>query len=152
MKTDPYQEIVRYLHEEQGIKVERLGPDSRILDDLGVDGDDAAELIEHLHTRFQTDFAALGDHWLEYFNHEGMSLRGCFWMIASFGVAAALSIPISILLRLSEAMSIALMITLWISVIFAIGRLPTKRRQKAITIKQLAEAVQNGAWHHESQL
>lgn len=43
-------------------------PESRLLSDLGLDGDDAGELIEALSKRF--DISWEGFHWLRYFGDE----------------------------------------------------------------------------------
>ena len=53
---------------EMGIRPAELTPDTRIVHDLGCDGDDAAELLERFSEEFEVDLSGL--QWNRYFNDE----------------------------------------------------------------------------------
>ncbi|WP_158212194.1 hypothetical protein [Sphingomonas dokdonensis] len=48
--------MLHLLVDVQGVPARKATLDARIVHDLGVDGDDAAELFDELHKRFGTDF------------------------------------------------------------------------------------------------
>ncbi len=52
--------------------------DSRLQDDLGLDGDDAFELFEKFEKKFETDCSALWSQWDSHFGPEGASPR---WLL-----------------------------------------------------------------------
>jgi hypothetical protein len=68
--TDIQTELRRLLIEEQGVPAFKVTGEARILQDLGVDGDDAAELFREIQTRFGTDLTALQAEWTDYFRSE----------------------------------------------------------------------------------
>ena len=145
MEPDPYAEIVRYLHEEQGCKLERLTPDARILQDLGVDGDDAGDLFEHLHKEFGTDFSAI-EQWTTYFNHEGYSMRGgCLGLGATMLVAAGIAISITTHFNLANAWGYAITLIIGVVIIVILSRM-IPDTHKPITIAELVAAVEAGVW------
>lgn len=145
MQRKPYEEIVRYLHEEQGCKLERLTPDARILQDLGVDGDDAGDLLEHLHQKFGTDFSGI-ENWTTYFNHEGYSMRGgCLGMAVSMSAAAAVAITITTHFDLSAAWGYVITLTIWVAIAVALSRIFPDRHEP-MTIADLAAVADAGAW------
>jgi hypothetical protein len=51
---------------------------SRVVDDLGIDGDDAEELIEELNTKFQPQ--TIDVNWLEYFHTEAELLSWSYYL------------------------------------------------------------------------
>ena len=141
--TEPFEEIVRYLHEEQGIKLARLAPDARVAQDLGVDGADASELLEHLHVRFGTDFSEISLNWTDYFNHEGISFS-LSWLAITLGLA--------MLGGLIFAWSGApdswfpIMILIWAAMVAAFEWLRPKTPLKPVTLAGLEQAVLTGSW------
>ena len=58
MKLETLQEIREFVSREIGVPVARLKPESRLLHDLGVDGDDAGDLFQHFSARFHVDISA----------------------------------------------------------------------------------------------
>ncbi len=149
MQLDAYEEIVRYLHQEQGCKLERLTPNARILQDLGVDGDDAGDLLEHLHREFGTDFSGI-EKWTTYFNHEGYSMRGgCLGMVVSMSAAAALAIAITTKFDLRDAWGYVITLTIWVAIAVVLSRIFPDTHEP-ITIAELAAAAEAGAWPRRS--
>ncbi|PKM04302.1 MAG: hypothetical protein CVV16_05455 [Gammaproteobacteria bacterium HGW-Gammaproteobacteria-6] len=64
-------EIIVFVSEFTGVKAEKLSPDTLINFDLGVDGDDGAELLEEFSTRFGVDLSQISE---TYFGPEGFSV------------------------------------------------------------------------------
>jgi hypothetical protein len=69
--TDTADEIVRFLADERGKGVETIGATDRLLEDLGMDGDDAVEFFEAFGPRFGIDLTPLYEHWDQHFGPEG---------------------------------------------------------------------------------
>ena len=61
-------EVVRLVAARCGIPTEQVGPETRLLHDLQIDGDDAAELIETFCGQF--DMSSEGFNFSLYFNSE----------------------------------------------------------------------------------
>ena len=55
--------------ERMGVKEERLGPDTRLAEDVGMDGDDAGEFLDAFRDEFGVDMA--GFDFDLYFGGEG---------------------------------------------------------------------------------
>lgn len=68
MNPDIYAEIVDFIHVELGIARERLHPELRLAQDLGVDGADGLEFVEDFARRFRVDLT--GFEPTQYFGPE----------------------------------------------------------------------------------
>ena len=74
------EEIIRFLSEFLNIKAHRITNSTLLFDDLGIDGDDAVDLMEEFSKRFNVDLKtfAIG----EYFGGEGLPPTFLFhWLI-----------------------------------------------------------------------
>jgi acyl carrier protein len=58
MKSETLQGVIELVAEQTGVSPSRITATTRIGEDLGVDGDDASDLITAFATRFQVDIAA----------------------------------------------------------------------------------------------
>ena len=58
MKPETLQAVREFVSAEIGVPVARLKTESRLLHDLGVDGDDASDLFQHFSARFHVDISA----------------------------------------------------------------------------------------------
>ncbi len=74
-------EVLRLVAEQTGVVPDKIHPSSRLLHDLGMDGDDAVEFFDSLHERFGTDLTHLHEHWSEHFGPEGVSCWSGFIML-----------------------------------------------------------------------
>lgn len=81
MSEEPIVQLRKLLIEEHGIPAADVTDDARIVHDLGVDGDDAAELLQRLHADFGTDFQVLDEQWKLFFNSEGPGWRSILFGI-----------------------------------------------------------------------
>jgi len=68
MKTETLQAVREFVSEELGVPVGRIKPETRLLHDLGVDGDDAGDLLQHFSARFHVDLSVF--HFYSHFGPE----------------------------------------------------------------------------------
>jgi acyl carrier protein len=74
MASRDYQsEVIDLLAHERGLARAKVQLSDRLLQDLGMDGDDAVDFFNSLHERFGTDLTHLHEHWSEHFGAEGFS-------------------------------------------------------------------------------
>lgn len=59
MADEVYESVAELLVQDHGLRRDRLRSTARLLQDLGVDGDDAAEFFQQVQQRFGTDFSGL---------------------------------------------------------------------------------------------
>ena len=64
-------EIIEFISDFTSIKAEKISPCTLINLDLGVDGDDGAELLEEYAKRFKVDLSPISE---VYFGPEGVSI------------------------------------------------------------------------------
>ncbi|PKM30871.1 MAG: hypothetical protein CVV07_06555 [Gammaproteobacteria bacterium HGW-Gammaproteobacteria-11] len=62
-------EIIAFVSEFTRVNAEKISPDTLINFDLGVDGDDGAELLEAFSARFGVDLSSISE---TYFGPEGL--------------------------------------------------------------------------------
>ena len=67
-----FEAVRHFVAEQSGNRVERLARETRLLHDLGIDGDDAFELFLAFGERFHVDLSPM--EWPAYFGHEGDAL------------------------------------------------------------------------------
>lgn len=63
-------EIIDRLARERGLPRERIRLSDRLLQDIGLDGDDAVDFFVSLQDRFGTDLTQLRQHWSDHFRSE----------------------------------------------------------------------------------
>lgn len=78
------QKVFALIAANQGIKLKDISLSKSINLDLGVDGDDAVELLLAYSGEFHVDIEPLGEEWDRYFGAQP-SLRTALRRIASFG-------------------------------------------------------------------
>ena len=87
--TNLEERIIAFTAEERGMKVEEVPLDSRLLHDLGMDGDDAVEFFEKFGSTFHVDLTELGSNWKQHFGPEyGASPALLAFIGVAVGVAA----------------------------------------------------------------
>lgn len=142
---DPMTELRRLLVEKHGVPASDVTPQARILHDLGVDGDDAAELFSDLHARFGTDFGALDRQWRMFFNTEGASPKAILIGCPALVICASASGVLAAYLHLPKVLAwvIALVLFFGGGAVFSRWFGPELR---PLTVGGLAELVQAGRW------
>ena len=143
---DPLAAITDLLREEHGIAQAKLHPSTKLGHDLGVDGDDVSDLLQHLHERFGTDFSALNEHWTEFFHNEGASPRsiliGLLLMVPSTALTVWVADVFSLSTGIAGTIGVATFFTFWV----ALGWLFPAKPKRPVTIAGLADVIRAGAW------
>ncbi|PAX06370.1 acyl carrier protein [Sphingomonas lenta] len=130
---------------EHGVPDTDVTLGARLLHDLGVDGDDAAEVFQALHQQFGTDFAALDDQWREFFNTEGASPIRILIGIPVILICGGLAGVLVAALHWPEFLAIIAALALFLAVGWSFGRLFGKPL-RPVTVGGLAEIVRAGQW------
>lgn len=135
-------DVVEMLAKERGLSPAKINVSSQLLQDLGMDGDDAVDFFTALQERFGTDLSALHEGWSDHFGPEGFSCWNSLVILPAAimgGVAAAL-------LNLGAVGGIAItvaLLALWLWIMKTWGP-PDK--MEPITVEQVIAAVEAGAW------
>lgn len=145
MSDDPSVTVRKILIEGQGVPEHKVTSDARILHDLGVDGDDAAEMFEALHERFGTDFTELNHQWRVFFNTEGASAREILIGIPAIIVCAGVAGALAAALHWPSYVGGGVAITLCVSGGWLFSKLFGQELQP-LTVAGLTEIVQAGRW------
>lgn len=144
--TDTSMATVRkLLIEGQGVPEADVTPNARILHDLGVDGDDAAEIFQALHERFGTDFTELNRQWRVFFNTEGASPRAILLSIPAIIVSAGGAGILVATLHWPKFLTVVLALALFIGLGWLFSRW-IGRDLQPLTVSGLAEIVRAGRW------
>lgn len=134
--------MVEMLARERGLSAAEISASSRLLQDLGMDGDDAVDFFNTLQERFGTDLSTLHERWSNHFGPESFSCwNGLVVMPASVlgGVAAAL-------LNLGAVGGITITVALLAFRLWIIKTWGPADKMHPITVEQVIAAVEAGAW------
>lgn len=74
MNDKVFEEVIGFIITERGKYRFPLTSETRLLEDLGIDGDDAVEFFEAFQEKFQVDLSDLNLG--KYFNDEGLDILG----------------------------------------------------------------------------
>src|SRR3954454_17627807 len=70
---DHQSEVIDLLAHERGLTSDKVHLSDRLLQDLGMDGDDAVDFFNSVNEQFGTDLTHLHEHWSGHFGPEGFS-------------------------------------------------------------------------------
>lgn len=135
-------EIIEFVARERRKKPELVSLDSRLQDDLGLDGDDAVELFKTFEKRFSTDCSALWSKWENHFGLEG-GPHPLFALCALFvfGLGFSLGAIISHALRWYTGI---FLVVVWI---WPLKTWPVRGRNlEPITIRMMVDAARAKHW------
>ena len=147
--TELEEQIVKFIVQQTSINIKKVHLDSRLAQDIGMEGDDAVEFFEKFHEQFHVDLNALETHWDQHFLPEGTSVHplGCMVMIAVGVVAGGLLhdafkwIPGWVAMMVLVA--IFCLIYSWLYEKF-FGK--PQDEKIPITVQDLVEAASSGTW------
>ena len=140
-------EIIDLLVEERGLPREHIQPASRLLQDLGMDGDDAVDFFEIIHKRFGTDLTRLQENWSDHFGPEGVSC----WNALIILPAALIGGLFAGGADLSTFWGILVTVALLAAWVWAMRRWGPPDRMVPITVRDVTAAVEAGEWPSPSQ-
>lgn len=70
--SEPGEHVIPWVADELNVPISKLTPSSRLLEDLGVDGDDAVNFFRAFERRFAAELEPLYRHWARHFGPEGL--------------------------------------------------------------------------------
>lgn len=139
---DHQSEVIDLVADERGISREKVHVSDRLLQDLGMDGDDAVDFFNSVHDRFGTDLTYLHEHWSEHFGPEGFSCWNGLVIIP----AAAIGGVVAGVAGLSTFWGVAITVALLAIWLWAMRRRGPPDRMLPITVGDVIAAVEAGAW------
>lgn len=71
-ETNIMEDIKQFIFEKTQINCNKLSPESKILEDVGLDGDEAYKFLNDFSEKFDTDLSGL--NFDSYFNSEGFDI------------------------------------------------------------------------------
>lgn len=143
METDSIRaEVLKLVVEQTGVIPEKVHSSSRLLHDLGMDGDDAVDFFNRVHERFGTDLTALHEHWSEHFGPEGLSCWTGLVVIPASVVSGVVAGAAGLSTFWGGVIAVALL-TAWV---WAMRRWGLPDRTVPVTVGQVVTAVEAGLW------
>ena len=116
-----------------------------MVEDLGIDGDDAVELFEKFAREFSVDLAELNLGWERHFQPEGTAVGGgCFVVI---GAATVVGSGLSTLVRgvpFWAGTAVALVFFGWIYTRYFMDA--ERFETEPVTVREMVEAARSGKW------
>lgn len=136
-------EILDLVADERGLPRHKVQPSSRLVEDLGMDGDDAVDFFNTIHERFGTDLAKLHANWSEHFGPEGSScgINLVIIPVAIIGGLVAGVAQSSIVWGI--ALTVALLAAAWL---WVMRRWEPQAPMIPVTVAEVVAAVEAGVW------
>jgi hypothetical protein len=135
-------QIVEQVAEFTGIKPEKLNSTTRLLQDAGMDGDDAVEFFTDFEKRYGADLTPLYAHWDRHFGPEGFGTPMSFLVMLILLFAPILLIPFGVSPMWGWGVELAgVLIWLW-----PLRQWPLKDNTIAVTVGDLAQAAETKRW------
>ena len=135
-------EVIDLVAHELGLPRERVHLSDRLLQDLGMDGDDAVDFFNSVHERFGTDLTHLHEHWSEHFGPEGFSCWNGLVIIP----AAVIGGVVAGVAGLSTFWGVAITVALLAAWLWVMRRWGPADRMVPLTVGEVVAAVETGAW------
>ena len=145
MIESPSEALSRLLTEKHGVPASDVKNEARIVHDLGVDGDDVAELLNDLQAAFGTDLSALAEQWPTFFNTEGASPLAILIGIPAIILCGSVAGVVIALLQWPKFLALVLALAFFVGGGWAWSRWIGKGLQP-VTVGGLVEIVQAGKW------
>jgi acyl carrier protein len=133
-------QVVELVVEATAVKPENVLLTTRLLDDLGMDGDDAVEFFNRVHERFGTDLTHLHSRWREHFGPEALPCTAVP-VIALAAVVGGLVGSVAGPIAGTATAVAALAASVW-----ALPKLGLVDKMTPITVAEVVSAVEAGSW------
>lgn len=132
--------ILDFTAQQRAMKRSKISIDSRLNQDLGMDGDDAVDFFRLFSIEFRVDLDDLYTHWDQYFGPEGGPSFG-------FLIITVLCITAGFWLR-----DVTSVLPAWvwgiglIAIVVVVHRLCFAKKMVPITVRDLVESSRSGRW------
>jgi hypothetical protein len=144
---DPQSDVIDLLADERGLPRDKVNLSDRLLQDLGMDGDDAVDFFISVHERFGTDLTHLHEHWSQHFGPEGFSFKNGLVIIPAAIIGGLLAGFAGLSAFWGFAVTVA-MLAAWL---WAMRRWGPPDRMVPVTVQEVVAAVDAGAWPSRPQ-
>ena len=135
-------EIIEHVAGQTGIKPEKLTVTTRLLQDTGMDGDDAVEFFTDFEKRYGADLTPLYAHWDRHFGPEGFGTPMSFLVMFVLMFAPVALIPLGVSPMWGWGVElVGVVIWLW-----PLRQWPLKDNTVAVTVGDLALAAETKRW------
>ena len=121
-----------------GVPAAEIYLESRLVDDLGIDSEQAARLFEEYENTFAVDVEDIWQNWNEYFGTEGVTLQRVLALLGAWVVADVLLVLIPDVSRWTIVPVDICILAFW--AIFARRKI-SSTAARAITVKDLLVAI-----------
>ena len=145
MNNDPMATVRKLLIEDQGVPEAKVTAHARIMHDLGVDGDDAAEVFQKFNAQFGTDFTELDNQWRTFFNTEGASPRAVLFGIPAIIICGGVAGVLVAALHWPKIIAVPLALAVFVGGGWLFSRW-FGQELHPLTVSGLAEIVRTGRW------
>ena len=132
--------VIELVIDATEVKPEEVLPSTRLLHDLGMDGDVAVDFFNRVHEQFGTDLTHLHARWGEHFGREGLGCATAL-IILPAALVGGLVGKVAGLIAGTAATAVALAATVW-----AIPKLGLVSQMTPITVAEVLSAVEAGRW------
>jgi acyl carrier protein len=133
--------VIWFIAQKVGVRQEQVNPETRIAEDLGVDGDDAEELMDEFAESFNVDLSAF--RFEEHFGGEGIPLTistaGCALLLLTASSVAAISISI-------WPWTAAIWLLVVVAIITRLVRWSKTTKPGTLRVSHFLEAAAVGRW------
>jgi acyl carrier protein len=137
-----FSQIIEHVAEQTGIRPEKLSATTRLLQDTGMDGDDAVEFFTDFEKRYGADLTPLYTHWDRHFGPEGIGTPISFLVMFILLIAPMILIPLGVSPMWGWGVGLAaILIWLW-----PLRQWPLKDNTIAVTVGDLASAANTKRW------
>ena len=134
--------IIEHVAEQTGIKPEKLNAATRLLQDAGMDGDDAADFFTDFEKRYEADLTPLYAHWDRHFGPEGFGTPLSFLVMFVLLFAPIILIPLGVSPIWGWGVEfVGVLLWLW-----PLRQWPLRDNTIAITVRDLASAAETKRW------
>lgn len=134
-------EIIQLVADERGLPRQNIQLSDRLLQDLGMDGDDAVDFFISVRERFGTDLTHLREHWSEHFSSEGTGCWGAL-VVIPLGIIGGL---IAIFTR-SKVWGAVVALALFAILVWMMHLRRPGEALVRITVGDVVAAAETGTW------
>ena len=142
MTSSILSEVIEDVAKQTGISPEKLNAASRLLEDTGLDGDDAVEFFIDFHKRYGTDLGPLYAHWDQHFGPEGFGTPMGFLVLIVLMFAPIILVPFGVSPLWGWGIElVGVLVWLW-----PLKRWPLKDNSRVVTVSDLVAAAESKRW------
>lgn len=139
-------ELIDLVADERGLSPEKVRLSDRLLQDLGMDGDDAVDFFNNVNERFGTDLTHLHERWHEHFGAEGFSIWNGLVIVPTVVIGVLIARVADLSAFWSVLWGFTIAVALLAAWLLLMRRCRPADREVPITVGDVLAAVRIGRW------